>query len=265
MGVAAAAALTSSGVSAAVQILRPAIAARTSFALLDRVGFELGREPLRLTAPLLSALAATGHMGSWPVLGSVLSRSLRAGLEEPLHFARHFICGAQVWYVTDILGERVAGQALVLDLMGGMPLLTPWQVDACPWVRRALGVAGHFWAKRCATSASGADVRLLLEFLSPSLQERDIDAAKGIGWALKTLGRYRPDLVTPWLLANLATSPERPGAIVLRKAVTYLSEQQRNAMLTVYRHGIASVASTPLDAGRPPDSAGEDPKTADEG
>jgi hypothetical protein len=174
-------------------------------------------------------------MGSWPVIGSVLGQSLSAGMEEPLVLAGDFVTCAGLWYVCDILGERVAGQALVRDQARGMELLAPWRSDACPWVRRAVGVAGHYWVKRCARSAPAAAVSALLDYLSPMRAERNSDAAKGIGWALKTMGRHRPEVVTPWLLSHLASASSYPGPIVLRKATTYLPEELRTAVLEAAR------------------------------
>jgi hypothetical protein len=49
-------------------------------------------------------------------------------------------------------------------------------------------------------------------------------AAKGVGWGLKTLGKHYPDLLVEWLPRQL---PRRHRAVMERKALTYLSEEQR--------------------------------------
>ena len=54
----------------------------------------------------------------------------------------------------------------------------------------------------------------------------DMDAVKGTGWGLKTLGKYYPEALTDWLVERLPGQP-RMRAIVRRKAMTYLSEEQR--------------------------------------
>jgi hypothetical protein len=51
-----------------------------------------------------------------------------------------------------------------------------------------------------------------------------MDAVKGVGWGLKTLGRYYPDLVAEWLPRQVI---RRHRALMLRKALTYLSDEQR--------------------------------------
>jgi hypothetical protein len=55
--------------------------------------------------------------------------------------------------------------------------------------------------------------------------EWDMDAIKGTGWGLKTLGRYYPDLTSEWLMRRVALQPYR--ALMLRKALTYLPPEQR--------------------------------------
>ena len=132
---------------------------------------------------------------------------------------------ADIWYATDILGERVPGPALVTDFDRAFAALAPWRADENRWVRRTVGVAVHLWAKR----SRGADeyskqVKQLLTFLEPMFEERDIDAIKGVGWGLKTLGKYYPDLIGDWLTQQ-KNRPHR--VLMMRKAITYLSKKQR--------------------------------------
>jgi hypothetical protein len=55
-------------------------------------------------------------------------------------------------------------------------------------------------------------------------EEWEMDAVKGVGWGLKTLGRHYPDLVADWLAQQVG---RRHRALMLRKALTYLSNEQR--------------------------------------
>jgi hypothetical protein len=136
-----------------------------------------------------------------------------------------------VWYATDILGERVPGPALVSNFEAALPLLAPWRQDANHWIRRTVGVAAHFWAKR----ARGApeyipQAQNLLAFLAPMFEERDVDAVKGVGWGLKTLGKYYPDVLTDWL-AQQAADRRPHRALMLRKALTFLPPAQQARVL----------------------------------
>jgi len=144
--------------------------------------------------------------------------------------ARSFIVAADVWYAPDVLGERVPGPALVADFEPSLALLSPWREDASRWVRRAVGVTVHYWAKRSRGAAEHtAQAETLLTFLEPMFEEWDLDAVKGVGWGLKTLGRYYPDLMTDWLTQQVARRRHR--ALMLRKALTYLSDQQRACVM----------------------------------
>jgi hypothetical protein len=58
-------------------------------------------------------------------------------------------------------------------------------------------------------------------------EEWELDAAKAVGWGLKTLGRHYPDLVADWLVEQVVRRKRRHRAVVLRKATTYLSEEHR--------------------------------------
>lgn len=124
-------------------------------------------------------------------------------------------------------GRARPGPAMVADLAQALALLAPWREDANRWVRRTVGVAAHFWAKR----ARGAPYHIpyaqaLLEFLAPMFQECDVDAIKGVGWGLKTLGKHYPELTADWLAQQVAQH-QRPRALMLRKALTYLPARQR--------------------------------------
>jgi hypothetical protein len=55
-------------------------------------------------------------------------------------------------------------------------------------------------------------------------EEREVDAIKGVGWGLKTLGKHYPDLVADWLAKQVAH--RQPRALMLRKAVTYLAKDE---------------------------------------
>ncbi|MGD9145444.1 MAG: DNA alkylation repair protein, partial [Anaerolineae bacterium] len=127
-----------------------------------------------------------------------------------------------------ILGERVPGPALVACFEPTLELIAPWREDEDRWVRRSVGAAVHFWAKRSRGSPElSGQAGALLDFLEPMFEEWELDAAKAVGWGLKTLGRYYPDLVAGWLEEQVVERKRRHRAVVLRKATTYLSEEQR--------------------------------------
>jgi len=206
----------------AYALLAPILAARTPFRLLDRIGAAVGAGPLETANAFLERIASGRTEGGWVVIASALGQQLDRDLERALERCRACVVGADIWYATDILGERVPGPALVQNLEPTMALLAPWREHANRWVRRTVGVAVHFWTKRSLEDRAQA----LLAFLEPMFEERDLDAIKGVGWGLKTLGRHYPEMVTEWL-AQQSAQRRHPRALMLRKALTYLSPEQR--------------------------------------
>jgi hypothetical protein len=209
----------------AYALLAPVLAERTPFAKLGLIGEAIGREPLASVNALLDEIAAHETEGGWVVIGKALGQQFDRDLPGAFARSRAYIIAADVWYGADILGERAPGPALVTHFEPALELLAPWRADENPWVRRAVGVSVHFWTKR----AHGAPELIpraerLLAFLAPMFEEWDMDAAKGVGWGLKTMGKYYSDLLVTWLPAQL---PRRHRAVMENKALTYLSEAQR--------------------------------------
>lgn len=210
---------------AALSLLSTVLAQRTPFRLLDRIGVQVGEGPLPLTNAFLQRVAERATEGGWVIIGSALGRQLEHDSSGAMERCRTYIIAADLWYGADILGERVAGPALIADFEHALVLMDPWRLDTNRWVRRAVGVAVHYWAKHSrGRPESIAAAQGLLVFLEPMFEEWDVDAAKGIGWGLKTLGRYYPHLLSDWLSRQL---PRRHRSLMLKKALTYLPADQQ--------------------------------------
>jgi len=213
----------------AYSLLFPVLSERTKFDMLRLIGHPIGRGVLDQVNTFLELIAADKSEGGWVVIGSALEMQFDRDHRGAFDRCREYIIAGDVWYAADILGEQVPGNALVADFEPSLRLLDSWRVDENRWVRRAVGVSAHHWAKR----ARGADKKRdqaaeLLDFLEPSFAEWQIDAVKGTGWGLKTLGRYYPDLTAAWLREQVVVRKRRHRAIILRKALTYLSPEQRD-------------------------------------
>jgi len=223
------AALVQAGqMSEAHGLLAPVLAARTPFPMLGRIGGAIGAGPLEPANTFLEHVAAGNTEGGWVVIGSALGQQLDRDPEGAFARCRDFIVAADVWYGADILGERVPGPALMADFEPALVLLAPWREDGNRWVRRAVGVSVHFWAKRSRGAAGRApQAATLLAFLEPMFGEWDMDAVKGVGWGLKTLGRHYPGQVADWLAQQVVPGRRRHRTLMLRKALTYLSDEQR--------------------------------------
>jgi 3-methyladenine DNA glycosylase AlkD len=212
----------------AYDLLAPVLAERTPFPMLDRIGEAVGAGPLEAVDPFLECVAYDRTMGGWVVIGAALGQHLDRDLAGAFARCREFIIAGDAWYVADSMGERVPGPALVADFQPALGLLTSWREEANRWVRRAVGVSAHFWAKRSRGAAGRvSQAQALLVLLEPLFEEWDLDAVKGVGWGLKTLGKHYPDLVADWLEQQVVPSQRRHRALMLRKALTYLSDAQR--------------------------------------
>lgn len=211
----------------AYALLDPVLSERMPFRHLDRIGRAVGVVSIPKMSALLERIAAGRTEGGWVVIGSALGQQLDLDMIGSFSRCRAYVVEADVWYGADILGERVPGPALVAEFEPALGQLSPWREDKSRWVRRAAGVAVHFWAKRSrGTQEMRAQAETLLTFLEPMFGEWEMDATKGVGWALKTLGRHYPELVTNWLLRP-EVQRRRHRALMLRKATTYLSDEQR--------------------------------------
>ncbi len=205
----------------ALGLLAPLLCERIRFPLLERVGAPLGDLPPAVCYPFLEQVASLRSEGGWVVIGSALRSQLAFDLPGALAHSRDFTILADVWYGADILGERVPGPALLTDFPAALGVLSAWRSAPNAWVRRSVGVAVHFWAKRSlGAPACLPQAAELLALLDPLFEEHQIDAIKGIGWGLKTLGRYYPALVSAWLDSQPAS--RRPTALMVRKARKYL-------------------------------------------
>jgi hypothetical protein len=196
--------------------LAPLLAERIPFTALGRIGEILGRTSRKSVNALLDEIAAGESEGGWVIIGCALGQLWDGDPEGTYRRCKRFVIRGDVWYAADILAERVPGPALVVDFSTALKLLEPWRNDDNRWVRRAAGVAVHFWAKR----SKGAHelrprAKELLGFLEPMFSEWEIDAAKGVGWGLKTMGKHYPDLLAAWLPGQLG---RRHRALMLRKA-----------------------------------------------
>ncbi|MFC1936104.1 DNA alkylation repair protein [Chloroflexota bacterium] len=216
----------------AMQKLNPLLAQRIKFPVLGAIGGAVGAGPLETTNQFLPLVAATKTEGGWPIVGMALGAQLDRDLAGALVRCRAFMIEGDIWYCADILSERVPGPALLLDFDATLKTITPWRDDENRWVRRSIGVAIHYWAKRAKGAAGHLPQAVrLLDLIEPMFTEWEMDVVKGVGWSMKTLGQYFPDLLTDWLVNQVVPSERKHRALMLKKAITYLSPEQKARIL----------------------------------
>jgi 3-methyladenine DNA glycosylase AlkD len=210
--------------------LAPVLAERTPFPKLERIGAPVGKLSLEVGHSFASRIAADRTEGGWVVIGAILREQIERDPTSAFQHCRKYIISANVWYGTDILGERIPGPALVNNFETALALLAPWRADTNAWVRRAVGVAAHFWAKRSRGEAAlTPQAGQLLDLLEPMFTEWEMDTVKGVGWGLKTLGKYYPDLVADWLSWQIH---RKHRTIMVRKAITFLPANVKDKLLS---------------------------------
>jgi len=201
---------------------------RNPFRLLDLVGAALANCSQPHLYSFLDMIAETRSEGGWVVIASALHSLSGANTQMIFNRCRKYIVQADIWYASDIFGERVIGPALLSDFDQTLNLFSSWRCDSNPWIRRVVGVAVHFWAKRTrGGELHQNNARILLHFICPLFEEKDIRAAKGIGWGLKTIGRYYPLIAYEWLTNAFVIEKRHPLAVVKRKALTYLPDEMK--------------------------------------
>jgi len=204
---------------------------RTKFPILDRVGMRLGQTDLG-NATFLEALdrmISRGSVGYYVIVGSALAQRVGSNMVTCLEKTAGYIIMAENWAKCDSIAERVWGEALVYNFPRAYKYLARMRNHDNRWIRRAIGVAVHYFAKRKPTAT--AELRMLLVLLAPRLGERDYDAIKGIGWGFKTIGKYQPRLLTKFLENHVKRV--HPTKLMLKKATTYLSARTKQRLVNL--------------------------------
>lgn len=212
-----------------VQLLKPVLDSKCPFANLDRLGKEIGTSSiasgeLSKVIEAFDSIVDYNAMGGYVIVGQALIWFLPHRFETVMEKSREYIIKGNVWYVCDIIGERSLGHALVSEFDKTLVWLEKFIKDKNRWVKRSVGVAIHFFSKRVPDEPEKTEK--LLTLVEPYIEEKQIDFVKGIGWGLKTMGRYHPDIVVRFLNEQLIQGKDMSKTLI-RKAVTYLDEEKK--------------------------------------
>ena len=217
--------------------LLPVLNERTSFQMLDTIGSKLGERALACKNSYLQffdRLSAKKLMGGYVVIAQALIPLLQEDCRACFEKAKEYMMEGDEWYVCDTFGERVLGYAMIDHYDATRLLFQEFAGDGNHWVRRSVGVAAHFFAKRCRDDKRDNNKAAeILALLTPLISERDIRILKGIGWGLKTFGQYYPELLVPYMKTQI--SSKRISAVIIKKCVTYLDEVSKKEILQLYQ------------------------------
>jgi 3-methyladenine DNA glycosylase AlkD len=215
---------------ALISALRPILDGECSFSKLDQLGKEIGEATCGTPSLLLKALDRIidyNAMGSFPIVGQALVSLIRYDLDEVMKKSREYIIKGDKWYVCDIIGERTLGHAVVDHFDRTVPWLETFLEDENKWVKRSVGVAIHFFSKRVKNEP--AKTKRLLSLVEPYIEVKQADVVKGIGWGLKTIGEYHPEILVPFLRKQLQAR-KKLSKLMLKKATTYLAADKKRAI-----------------------------------
>lgn len=226
LGAAIADQVRAGSIEAAYALLSPVLVHLTPFNTLRAIGYPVGQAPHARVDAFNERIAGEKTEGGWVVIAAALEMRLGTDLADALQQSRKFIRVGDIWYCADILAEGVAGNALVINFDQALPQLETWRFDENHWIRRAVGVCAHYWAKR-SKGKMPRQAGELLAFLDPLFYEKQVEAVKGVGWGLKTIGRYYPDLLADWLSSMLNKPGGSCRVLMLRKAAAYLPPDRR--------------------------------------
>lgn len=216
----------------AVNLLKKVLDIKCPFPKLDLLGRNIGQAGLKSSKKYFSAfdqIIAYNTMGSYVVVASALIQFLEIDFEQVMQKTRKYIIKGDVWHVCDNMAERSLGQALVDYFEKTIPWLKNFLKAENVWLPRAVGVAIHFFSKRVKDEP--AKTKKLLDLVKPYIETKQKDIVKGIGWGLKTIGKYHPDILIDFLSRQLKAR-KKLSKLILKKALTYLPKEQKKYLKT---------------------------------
>jgi len=169
---------------------------KVKFPLLEFCAHELSQE-VRATEQVLlcDKIQSLKTEGGNVLLGIILQNRLKDHFDESIDKTVEYIADADVWYVCDIIGERVFGYSLLHNPEQTIPEIERLSKHTINWVIRSLGAGVHYAIKK------GLDkkyVKLLFQLLLTMANTKDKEIRQGIGWAAKTTAKFHPDLIVDY-------------------------------------------------------------------
>lgn len=127
------------------------------------------------------------------ILGIMLQKRLDNHFVESINKATEYIADADIWYVCDIIGERVYGYSLLHTPDITIPEFNRLSKHQTNWVIRALGAGTHYAIKK---GLEVNHVKTIFRLLLSIANTKDKEIRQGIGWAAKTTAKFHPEIIT---------------------------------------------------------------------
>ncbi len=185
---------TEKGLQALIQETEKRILkAKIKFPLLEFAAVEFfNLLPENEHLPFCDGIEAYKTIGGNVLLGIILQKRLPNHAEESFQKAAQYISNSEDWYVSDIIGERVFGFALLTEPEQVFPFLKKYAFHENNMVQRSTGAGMHYAIKKGLDKSFAAPV---FELLLSKASITDYQTKRGIGWAAKTMARFHPEVV----------------------------------------------------------------------
>ncbi|WP_051313126.1 DNA alkylation repair protein [Sporocytophaga myxococcoides] len=154
-----------------------------------------------------SGIAKLKTIGGNVLIGIILQRRLSVYFTQSMEKAADYIEQGEEWYVTDIIGERVFGVALLRYNTEALNFLYQLSNNASPFVVRSIGPGAHFAIKK---GLPLKETEGLFKLLLSLANAKDGEIKRGIGWAAKTTAKFYPEIIKKY--RDLIDDPEKTGA-----------------------------------------------------
>lgn len=160
-------------------------------------------------------------IGGNVIIGKMLQLQINHDLNSAFKEAAQFMQEGQLWYVSDIIGERVWGFGLLNQPESSIAQLKEFSLHPSTWVVRGIGAGTHYAVKKGLPQSWSEQAFKLLLTLA---QRKEHPIKTGIGWAAKTVARYHPEIVNTY--QNLWNDPKQCGRWFTSKIEKGLARNQ---------------------------------------
>ncbi len=166
---------------------------KVKFPLLEFCAYELYREVREEEhIQLCDEVEMLKTEGGNVLLGIILQNRLAKHFDETLQKTTEYVSKATIWYVCDIIGERVYGFSMLNYPDATIPIIAKLTQHDANWVVRAVGAGVHNAVRK---GLARAHVETLFPLLLAKAGSKDKEIRQGIGWAAKTTARYHPGII----------------------------------------------------------------------
>ena len=131
------------------ELSRQILNKKVKFPLLEYCAHELFKAVKEEDQiPLCDQIEALKTEGGNVLLGIILQNRLAHHFKESLQKTTEYISKADIWYVCDIIGERVYGHAILNMTDKAIPEIKQLANHPSNWVVRSLGAGIHYSIKK---------------------------------------------------------------------------------------------------------------------